>query len=230
MSGELIVIEGIDGSGKSTQYKKLKERLETEGHSFRTLVFPRYDNESSALIRMYLGGEFGSDPSDVNAYAASCFYSVDRIASYKSDWGEYYNNGGVLLSDRYTTSNAVHQGAKVPECEREKYFEWLYDFEFNKLGLPKPSLVIYLDVDAKTSSEQMWERQKNTNTKGDIHETHMDYLASCAVCGRSAAESLGWQKISCVEDGKMRSIEDIHSDIYNAVIEFFSHTGVKNYG
>lgn len=221
MSGKLIVIEGIDGSGKSTQYKKLKERLEAEGQKFRTLVFPRYDKDSSMLIRMYLGGEFGTKPSDVNAYAASTFYCVDRFASFKSDWGEYYNNGGVLLSDRYTTSNAVHQGAKVPECEREAYFQWLYDFEFNKIGLPKPELVIYLDVDADTSTRQMHERQKNTNTKGDIHETDLGYLISCSNCGRTAADVLGWQKISCVKDGQMRSIEDIHNEIYEAVIKIF---------
>lgn len=221
MPGKLIVIEGIDGSGKSTQYAKLKLRLEAEGKAFRTLVFPRYDNESSALIRMYLGGELGSDPGDVNAFAASTFYSVDRYASYKTDWGDYYCNGGVLLSDRYTTSNAVHQGAKMPESQRADYFDWLDEFEFVKLELPRPDLVVYLDIDVETSLRQMKARQEKTGTHGDIHETHADYLASCIGSGKQACEHFNWTKIECIRDGAMRSIDDIHSDIYDAVIKLF---------
>ena len=215
--GKLIVIEGIDGSGKSTQYKKLRERLEQEGRSFRSLVFPRYDNPSSALIRMYLGGEFGSDPGDVNAYAASSFYSVDRYASYKTEWEEYYRNGGILLSDRYTTSNAVHQGAKLPVEERPAYFSWLEDFEFGRLGLPRPDQVIYLNIDVDTSLRQMRTRQEATGTSGDIHETHADYLRSCVEAGRDACDHYGWTRIDCLSGGVMRSIDEIHQEIYNAV-------------
>ena len=144
--GKLIVFEGIDGSGKSAHYKRVCQRLENEGIEYDHIVFPRYDNESSALIRMYLGGEFGDNPADVNAYTASTFYAVDRFASYRKDWGKIYNAGGFILSDRYTTSNAVHQGAKLPDEELGEFFKWLYDLEHVKMGLPVPDLVIYLDV------------------------------------------------------------------------------------
>ena len=144
--GKLIVLEGTDGSGKSTQFRLMSQRLSEENREFRHLVFPRYDQESSALIRMYLGGEFGTKPSDVNAYAASAFYAVDRYASYKQDWGPWYEGGGLVLSDRYTTSNAVHQASKESDETRGAYLKWLYEFEYEKLGLPCPDLVIYLDV------------------------------------------------------------------------------------
>ncbi len=218
MQGNLIVIEGIDGSGKSTQYRKLVERLENEGREFRKIVFPRYDNDSSALVREYLRGGFGTNPDDVNAYAASTFYAVDRFASFKTDWGEYYKKGGLVLSDRYTTSNACHQGSKVKGEERVKYLSWLYDFEFNLLGLPAPSLVIYLNIDIEVSRRQMEARQNATNTEADIHEKDFDYLASCLEAGRFAAKTYGWKIIDCVRDGEMRSIEDIHEEIYRAVI------------
>ena len=139
MQGKLIVFEGTDGSGKSTQFRLLCERtLEREGRPFRRLIFPQYQEPSSALLQMYLNGEFGPHPSDVNPYAASTFYAVDRYASWKKVWGEYYRGGGLVLSDRYTTSNAVHQACKLPEPEWEGFFQWLYDFEYGKLGLPRP--------------------------------------------------------------------------------------------
>ena len=128
--GKLIVFEGTDGSGKSTQFSLLTRRLEARGVDFRTMVFPQYTEPSSALIRMYLGGEFGARPSDVNAYTASTFYAVDRFAAFRKVWGEYYRNGGLMLSDRYTTSNAVHQASKEPEQDREKFFAWLYDLAY----------------------------------------------------------------------------------------------------
>jgi len=217
MQGKLIVIEGIDGSGKSTQYKKLCQRLEDEGREFRKIVFPRYDKESSALIREYLSGGFGSNPDDVNAYAASTFYAVDRFASFKTDWGEYYNNGGLILSDRYTTSNACHQGSKLPEEQRRAYLDWLYNFEFDLLGLPAPSCVIYLNIDIDVSRRQMDNRQTQTNTQADIHEKNFDYLQACLEAGRSAAAVYGWHVIDCVKNGEMRSIEDIHEEIYRTV-------------
>ena len=217
VAGKLIVIEGIDGSGKSTQYKMLCERLESGGREFKKLVFPRYDNESSALIRMYLGGAFGSDPSDVNAYAASSFYSADRYASWVTDWGEYYRGGGLVLSDRYTTSNAVHQGAKLSRAARAGYFDWLDDFEFARLGLPRPDVVIYLSVDVDTALRQMAERSERTGAKRDIHETHAGYLRLCAASGLEAAEHFGWRVVGCVRDGRMRSPEDIHAEIFSAV-------------
>ncbi len=222
MQGSLIVIEGIDGSGKSTQYKKLCDRLESEGTEFRKIVFPRYDKDSSALVREYLSGGFGSNPDDVNAYAASTFYAVDRFASFKTDWGDYYNNGGLILSDRYTTSNACHQGSKLAPDERAVYLEWLYDFEFRLLGLPAPSLVIYLNIDIDVSKRQMDKRQNDTNTQADIHEKNFDYLQASLEAGRFAASTYGWKVIDCVQDGKMRSIDDIHDEIYSAVMNIIN--------
>ncbi len=215
--GKLIVIEGTDGSGKSTQFRLLSEHLEKDAVAFKHLVFPRYSEPSSALIRMYLGGEFGTKPSDVNAYAASAFYAVDRYASYKMDWGQWYENGGVVLSDRYTTSNAVHQASKEPEDKQTEYLQWLYDFEYDKLGLPLPDLTIYLDVPTDFTEKMLRGREQTTNTKADIHEKDMDYLATCRQTGKKAAAYYGWQVIQCVRDGAMRSIEDIHSEIYALV-------------
>ena len=211
--GKLIVIEGTDGSGKSTQFKLLTERLRREGREFQQLVFPQYAEPSSALIRMYLGGEFGTHPSDVNAYAASAFYAVDRFASYKKVWGEYYEQGGLIVSDRYTTSNAVHQASKEPEETRGEFLKWLYEFEYDRLGLPKPDLIIYLDVPTDFTEKLMRRREADTNTTADIHEQDLEYLATCRRTGKAAAEFYGWTVIECVRDGAMRSIEDIHEEI-----------------
>ena len=215
--GKLIVIEGTDGSGKSTQFRLLTERMEKEGVAFRKLVFPQYKEESSALIRMYLGGEFGSHPSDVNAYAASAFYAVDRYASYKKVWGEWYENGGLVLSDRYTTSNAVHQASKEPGEKQGEFLKWLYEFEYDRLGLPRPDLTIYLDVPTAYTEQMMRSREAATGTHADIHEQDLDYLTTCRKTGKKAAEFYGWTVIGCVRDGKMRSIEDIHEEIYRHV-------------
>ena len=215
--GKLIVIEGTDGSGKSTQFRMLSEHLARDGQDFKHIVFPRYDQDSSALIRMYLGGQFGNRPSDVNAYAASSFYAVDRFASYKMDWGQWYEEGGLVLSDRYTTSNAVHQASKEPEENRAAFLNWLYDFEYDKLQLPRPDLVIYLDVPTDFTEKLLRSREAATNTKADIHEKDMQYLATCRQSGRFAAEYYGWNVIQCVKDGAMRSIEDIHQEIYALV-------------
>ena len=215
--GKLIVIEGTDGSGKSTQFRLLTDRLESEQVKFQKLVFPQYSEPSSALIRMYLGGEFGKSPSDVNAYAASAFYSVDRYASYRKVWGKWYEEGGLVVSDRYTTSNAVHQASKEPEDKREDFLNWLYDFEYDKLGLPRPDLVIYLDVPTDFTEKMLRHRETETHTQADIHEQDTQYLATCRRMGRAAAAHYGWTMIRCVRDGAMRSMEDIHEEIYRHV-------------
>lgn len=215
--GKLIVIEGTDGSGKSTQFKLLTQRLSREGREFRQIVFPQYSEPSSALIRMYLGGEFGSHPADVNAYAASAFYAVDRYASFKKVWGEYYNGGGLVISDRYTTSNAVHQASKEPEDSRQSFLKWLYEFEYDHLGLPRPDLTLYLDVPTDFTEKLLRAREQNTHTQADIHEQDTAYLATCRRMGALAADYYGWTVISCVRGGKMRSIEDIHEEIYRHV-------------
>ena len=215
--GKLIVFEGTDGSGKSTQFARLTARLEQEGKTFQKLVFPQYSEPSSALIRMYLGGEFGGSPADVNAYAASAFYAVDRYASYKKVWGQWYENGGLVLSDRYTTSNAVHQASKEPRENRQEFLKWLYEFEYDRLGLPRPDLTIYLDVPTDFTEKLMRRREQDTHTHADIHEQDLSYLATCRETGRDAARYYGWTVIECVRDGKMRSIEDIHEEIYRRV-------------
>ena len=215
--GKLIVIEGTDGSGKSTQFKLLTTRLEAENHQFQKLVFPQYAEPSSALIRMYLGGEFGTKPSDVNAYAASAFYAVDRYASFKKVWGQWYDDGGLIVSDRYTTSNAVHQASKEPAQKQAEFLKWLYDFEYTKLGMPAPDLVIYLDVPTDFTETMMRRREADTNTHADIHEQDLEYLATCRRTGKAAAEYYGWTVIQCVKNGAMRSIEDIHKEIYRHV-------------
>ena len=215
--GKLIVIEGTDGSGKSTQFRLLTQRLQGEGRDFRQLVFPQYAEPSSALIRMYLAGEFGTNPTDVNAYAASTFFAVDRYASYKKVWGEWYENGGLVVSDRYTTSNAVHQASKEPAEKQKEFLAWLYALEYDHLGLPRPDLVIYLDVPTDFTEQMMRRREQDTNTHADIHEQDMEYLATCRRTGKAAAEFYGWTVISCVDNGAMRSIEDIHEEIYRYV-------------
>ncbi len=218
MSGKMIVFEGTDGSGKSTQFKLLCGRVNREGKSFRQLVFPRYDQPSSALIRMYLGGEFGKNPGDVNPYAASAFYAVDRYASLKQDWGNYYQEGGLILTDRYTTSNAVHQGAKCSPEERPDFLRWLDDFEHNKLGLPRADLVLYLDMPTERSIELLRSREASTHTKADIHELDTGYLAMCRKSALQAAEILGWTVIPCVNKrGELRTIEEIHQQLWTLV-------------
>ena len=212
--GKLIVIEGTDGSGKSTQFRLLTQRLTQEGRAFKCLEFPRYSEPSSTLIKMYLGGEFGSKPSDVNSYAASTFYAVDRYASYKQDWGKWYEEGGLVLTGRYTTSNAVHQASKETGEERDKFLNWLYEFEYGLLGLPKPDLTIYLDVPTDFTQRLMRRREEDTHTKADIHEKDTEYLAQCRRTGRAAAAFYGWTVIECVRDGEMRTLEDIHQEIY----------------
>ncbi len=216
--GKLIVLEGTDGSGKSTQFSLLCEKLMAEHKPFSRIVFPQYQEPSSALIRMYLDGEFGDEPRSVNAYAASTFYAVDRYASYRKVWGKAYERGGLVLADRYTTSNAIHQTCKVPDTEQKDFIRWLENFEYVKLGLPKPDLVIYLDMPTEMALSLLRSREKATGTHGDIHETLAEYLRLCRAYGLKAAELCGWWVISCVDkNGELRSIQDIHQNIWETV-------------
>lgn len=215
--GKLIVLEGIDGSGKSAQYRRLCARMEKDGIDYHHIVFPRYEKDSSALIRLYLGGSFGSHPGDVNAYAASVFFAADRYASFRDDWGRVYEQGGLILSDRYTTSNAVHQGSKLPEEQLPEFFSWLSDFEYGKLGLPEPDLVIYLDVDLKTSLARMKRRQEKTNTHADIHEKDVAYLERCLRTADRAADYYGWTRIPFMQDGVERDVDEKNGEIYRLI-------------
>ena len=215
--GKLIVLEGLDGSGKGTQAKLLAKHLTVTDHLVREITFPDYDSDSSALVKMYLAGQFGDKPDDVNAYAASTFYAVDRFASYQRVWKNDYASGGLILSDRYTTSNAVHQGGKLEGKAREEFFSWLYDLEFNRMGLPKPDLVLWLDMPVEIAEALMRRRESDTSTKADIHERDDGYLHKCREVAQQAADYFGWTRVSCVRDGKLRSIEDIHEELYARV-------------
>ncbi len=219
MSGKLLVLEGTDASGKSTQFERLCQALDARGIEYRRLVFPRYKEESSALIRMYLGGQFGSHPDDVNAYAASAFYSVDRFASYKMKWGEFYREGGIVIADRYTTSNAVHQCSKLPPEQWQEFLDWLFDFEYNKIGIPAPDRVIYLEVDPAVSQALMTGRYQGDEAKKDIHEKDTEYLVRSQRAAKHCAAALGWVTVACCEAGGMRTIQQIHEDVLRATKE-----------
>lgn len=215
MKGTLIAFEGTDGSGKSTQFRLFCQRLEGLGQAYRNLVFPQYQEPSSALIRMYLSGEFGAKPGDVNPYAASAFYAVDRYASLRKVWGEYYAAGGLVVTDRYTTSNAVHQAVKCAPEERPTFLSWLYDFEHDKLGLPRPDLVLYLDMPTHQAIRLLRQREQSTHTHADIHELDTDYLAACRESALQAAQALGWRVIPCMDGERLRGVEEIHQEIWS---------------
>ncbi len=217
MNGKLIVIEGLDGSGKATQAKLLTQALAEQGENVKGITFPDYDSESSALVRMYLHGDFGSKPGDVNAYAASAFYAVDRYASYKTSWGELYKQGGVIIADRYATSNGIHQCSKLDESLWDEYLKWLDDFEYKKLGIPAPDMVIYLKADTDVSQKLMTGRYGGDESKKDIHEGDLEYLRRSQKAAAYCADKLGWKTVECVKDGQMRSIEDIHNEIMTLI-------------
>lgn len=215
---KLIVIDGLDGSGKATQSKLLCERLCEMGYKARTISFPDYDSDSSALVKMYLGGQLGSSPDDVNAYAASTFYAVDRVASYINTWRKDCETYDYIIADRYTTSNIIHQMAKVLESERDSYIDWLFDFEYNRLELPAPDQVIFLDVDPAISQKLIYGRYGGDESKKDIHESDVAYLLRCRSSAVYAIEHLDWARIDCTHDGKMRTIEEINDDIISLLL------------
>ncbi len=219
--GKLIVIEGLDGSGKSTQLDLLYKNLISNGIDCRSVSFPDYDNPSSTLVKMYLNGSFGKKPGDVNAFAASVFYTVDRYASFKANWGEYYQNGGTVVAGRYTTSNAVHQASKLPESEWESFLSWLYDFEYNKIGIPKPDKVIFLDMPIEVSQKLLTKRYEGDNSKKDIHESDTEYLENCRRAAVFTANYSDWEIIPCSYNGEARSIEDISKDVLNSVLKLY---------
>lgn len=217
MSGRLIVFEGTDGSGKSTQARLMAQRLEREGVRYRVIDFPRYGSPFAEPARLYLQGALGDKPGDVGAYPASVLYAVDRYASYKEDWGGAYEAGELILANRYTTSNAVHQASKLPDGERKPYLEWLYDLEYGKLALPKPDLVIYLDLPNQLSEQMMRRREAATGTAADIHERDDAYLRRCRDNAREVAVLSGWRVIDCARDGAVRTPEDIHEEAWALV-------------
>lgn len=211
--GKLIVIEGLDGSGKATQAQLLCTALEERGIKAQKVSFPDYESDSSALVKMYLKGDFGDKPGDVNAYAASSFYAVDRYASFKKNWGGFYENGGVIVADRYTTSNAIHQCSKLDAEQWDEYLEWLFHFEYELLGIPKPDTVIYLKVDPEISQKLMTGRYNGDESKKDIHEKDVEYLRRSREAAEYCCRKLGWKEIQCCTNDGMRSIEEIQGHI-----------------
>lgn len=223
MKGTLIVLDGTDGAGKSTQFRALTDRMTAEEKPFCTVDFPRYGKPSAEMARLYLQGYFGEDPNRVNPYAASSFYAVDRYTSWMEDsWGEHYRDGGLVLSDRYTTANAVHQSPKLPEAEQLDFVEWLFDFESGKLGIPKPDLVVFLDMPTEIALNMLRRREADTHTKGDIHEVDEGYLRACRETALRVARHLGWKVIPCAENGAIRTVEEIHEDVYRVVTEYLN--------
>ena len=213
---KLIVIEGLDGSGKATQAALLSASLKENGTEVRQVSFPDYNSNSSALVKMYLAGEFGDKPGDVNAYAASTFYAVDRYASFKKD-SENDWRSGLIVADRYTTSNAIHQCSKLEEPQWDEFLHWLFEFEYKLLGIPEPDLVIYLRVDPEVSQKLLAKRYEGHMEKEDIHEKDRVYLARCQKAADYCAEKLGWKTVNCTKDGQMRSVGDIHSMVMSLV-------------
>ncbi len=211
--GKLIVIEGLDGSGKATQAKLLFQALAEKGLAVRKVSFPDYESDSSALVKMYLRGDFGSQPGDVNAYAASAFYAVDRYASFKKDWQGFYENGGVVVADRYTTSNAVHQCSKLPEEQWPGFLQWLFQFEYELLGIPAPDRVLFLRVETDVTEKLLLKRYGGDESREDIHEADRTYMARSRQAAEYCAAHLDWDTVQCTRAGEMRTVEDIHSEI-----------------
>ncbi len=217
--GKLIVIEGTDSSGKETQTKKLYERLLSEGKNVRKISFPNYDSPACEPVKMYLAGKFGDNASKVNPYPISTMYAIDRYASYKMDWGNFLQNGGIIITDRYTTSNMVHQASKIDDKEeKEKYLQWLEDLEYNKMELPKPDMVIFLNMPTDMAAKLMAERKNKITgeSQKDIHEKNKEYLKKSYDNACEIAKKYNWQEIKCVNK-ELKSIEDIGEEIYNLV-------------
>ncbi len=198
--GRLIVIDGLDGCGKSTQLERLSAYLQQSGVDYKQICFPDYDQPSSALVKMYLAGEFGDQPDAVNAYAASSFYAVDRYASYKKFWQTDYETNTLIVAARYTTSNAIHQMSKLPESEWDNYLQWLEHYEYELLGLPRPDAVLFLDMPPAVSQQLLSHRYDGDESRKDIHERDTAYLRDCRRCALYAAEKKGWTLVACGDE------------------------------
>lgn len=216
---KLIIIEGLDGSGKSTQTALLEKYLKTQGVSYKKIKLPDYDSPSSTLVKMYLGGEFGKNADAVNPYAAGAFYAVDRFASYKLGWEEDYQQGTLILADRYATSNSIYQMEKLNESDWDEYLDWSADFEYNKIGIPKPDLVIYLDMPIEISQKLMTSRYNGDEGKKDVHESDVAFLQSCRKSALYAAKKQGWAVIECSDGANPLSVDEIHNKIIEYVKE-----------
>ncbi|MGV8905382.1 MAG: dTMP kinase [Acetobacterium sp.] len=218
--GKLIVIEGVDGSGKQTQTELLYKRFIADGQKVMLISYPRYDKESSAMVKLYLSGAFGEDPGDVSPYIASTFYTADRYASYKEDYEAFLNEGGIVLADRYTTSNMVHQAGKIKKAvERKRFLDWLWDYEFNVFGLPIPDRVFFLNIPPEVNQKLMENRNNKItgNAEKDIHEKSSEHLKDAYESALALVKEYSWTEIRCIEQGELRSIENIHEEIWSKI-------------
>lgn len=221
MLGRIYVVDGCDSSGKATQAEVVYQRLLKEGISVRKLTFPNYESDSSALVKMYLRGDFGENADDVDSYVASTFFAVDRYASYMTDWKAFYESGGILICDRYTTSNMVHQASKIDnEEEKSVFLEWLFELEYGIYKLPKPQAVLFLDMPPEYARSLMKDRNNKITGEAqkDIHESDDDYLEKSYYNAIYVAKKFGWQTIACVEDGQVKPIEVISDLVYAWII------------
>ncbi len=217
--GIFIDLEGLDGSGKTTQTELVCKRLSADGIDYRQIKLPDYESDSSILVRKYLAGDFGKNAGDVNAYAASVLYAADRFASYTEKWGEDYRGGKLIFADRYTPANALYQMTKLEKEEWDPYLEWLFDFEYNKIGIPSPDKVIFLDMPVEVSQKLMTNRYGGDESKKDVHEANVDFLKACREAALYAAGKFGWSVINCAENGEPLSIEIINDKVYKIIIE-----------
>lgn len=220
--GKLFVIDGLDGSGKSTQLELLDKRLHEQGIANRQISFPDYGQPSSALVSMYLHGELGGSADAVNAFAASSFYAVDRYASFKRFWQEDYAAGVPMIAARYTTSNAIHQMTKLPMGEWDAFLKWLDDYEYVKLGLPRPDGVCFLDMPPEVSQKLLLVRYDGDSGKKDIHERDREYLQKCRTAALFAAERLGWTVVPCSDGTEPLPINTINDTLYDLVVDFIN--------
>lgn len=218
--GKLIVIEGVDASGKATQTELLYNYLKESGKKVEKIEFPDYESESSSLVKMYLRGDFGETADSVSPYIASVFFAADRYASFKTKWEKLYNDDYIIIADRYVTANMLHQASKYqPGEEKEKFLNWVSDFEYGLFGLPEPDLKLFLDVPPEISAELMAERLNKFSgeEQKDIHERDKDYLKKTYENAKYIAEKYDFVTINCSENGKIKSIEQIHQIIKEAI-------------
>ncbi len=215
--GLFIDLEGLDGCGKTTQTELLCKRLDAENIKYKKIKLPDYESDSSILVRKYLNGDFGKNANDVNAFAASVLFAVDRFASFREKWQNDYIDGTLIFSDRYTPANALYQMTKLDEKDWDFYLNWLFDLEYNKIGIPEPTKVIFLDMPVEVSQKLMSNRYNGDESKKDVHECDVAYLKKCRDSALYACKKYGWEVISCAENGELLSIEKINDKIYEAV-------------
>ena len=213
--GKLIVIEGTDSSGKQTQTELLYEKYKKMGKKVMKITFPNYDSLSSAPVKMYLNGDFGGI-GEANIHAVSTMYAIDRYASFKTIWENFYNDGGIIISDRYTTSNMVHQASKMGnKKEKDSYLEWLVDLEYEKMGIPKPDVVVFLNMPTDMAYKLMEDRKNKITGKDekDIHENDREYMEKSHENACYVANKYSWSEVTCVKDGELKTKEDIGDEV-----------------